>query len=435
MKHHRIVPFLCVASLLFGTGFTFPPSSLPTWFPQSSLFSFFVPQASVLESILSRLLDEPAEEDESLEHSSSLSYKTMWISYLELSARDLSTKEKFVAELGQMFQDCKDMGLTGVIVQVRPYGDALYPSQVYPWSHLLTGTQGVDPGYDPLEEMVSLAHSMGLEIEAWVNPYRARLNQNMPAEFSWDNPANNSDLVLSVGTGIYYNPALPQVQEMVLQGILEIVEQYDVDGIHLDDYFYPSTELSLDKTQYEASGTSLSQEDWRREQVNTLVKSLYEGIKAINPQVSFGISPQGNNSKNYETQYSDVSLWLSTPGYVDYITPQLYWGFDYSTSTYPTEFQFENISETWANYPRHPEVELYVGLAPYRIGVGDSSDATQAEWNSGENLWKMVAHLEDMEEVTGYSLFRHDFLFTNSDYPQLAESELAHLRAWNFGEY
>lgn len=381
---------------------------------------------SVLETVFSALL-----EHSQFEEGGSDEYRAMWISYLELSARDLSTREKFVAEMEQMFLECKDIGLNRVIVQVRPYGDALYPSEVYPWSHLISGTQGVDPGFDPLEEMVILAHGLDLEIEAWVNPYRARIDLNRPTAFSADNPALHTDLVMNVGTGIYYNPALSEVQAMVVQGIVEIVENYDVDGIHLDDYFYPSTDLTLDYGHYLLISSNLSQEDWRRDNVNTLVKSIYDAIKAIDPEVEFGISPQGNNSNNYEKQYSDVNLWMSTPGYVDYITPQLYWGFDYSTDTHPEAYQFETITETWLAYPRHPEVSLYIGLAPYRIGDGDGSDATLNEWNSGENLRKMMASLSEMSGVSGYTLFRHDFLFHNTTYPLLAESERNNIKDWN----
>ncbi len=433
MKYKRILPLFLVFFLLTGFSFSSLAPSIPEEDSQQNsvltmeqrICSFFSHTPVMLETIISRLLETAAQEE------SSIPYRAMWISYLEFSARDISTREKFLMELGQMFQECKDMGLNRVIVQVRPYGDALYPSEIYPWSHLITGTQGTAPDFDPLEEMVNLAHGMGLKIEAWVNPYRARIDQDRPSAFSPDNPAHDTSLVFHVGTGIYYNPALTTVQDMVVQGIVEIVEGYDIDGIHLDDYFYPSTDLTLDASDYQASGSALSQEDWRRENVNTLVKAIYEAIKDIKPEVEFGISPQGNNSNNYHSQYSDINLWLSTAGYVDYITPQLYWGFDYSTNSHPTAFQFSTIAQTWAEYPRDPSVDLYVGLAAYRIGTGDGSAATQEEWNSGENLRNMLQCLEDLEEVTGYTLFRHDFLFQNSQYPFLAQQERDNIANWN----
>ena len=136
-------------------------------------------------------------------------YKAIWISYLEYQNMNMATKEGFVKDITAVFKNCKDMGLNTVIVHVRPFGDALYKSKIFPQSHLLTGTQGKDPGYDPLEEMVVIAHDMGLRIEAWVNPYRAQLSAKMPENLSQDNPANNKELILETKSGIYYDPGLP----------------------------------------------------------------------------------------------------------------------------------------------------------------------------------------------------------------------------------
>lgn len=351
-------------------------------------------------------------------------YRAMWISYLEFTTRDFSTKEKFVADMTKTFEECKSIGLNRVIVQVRPFGDALYESEIFPWSHFISGKQGVDPGYDPLEEMIKIARALDLEIEAWINPYRVSTNSSLPGTLSAKNPANDSNLTIKVDGAIYYNPALPQVQEMVVDGVRELVEGYDLDGIHLDDYFYPTTDLSVDISDYEASETTLSHGDWRRENVNTLVKSIYETIKSIDSQVDFGISPQGNNNNNYDHQYSDVKLWLSSPGYVDYITPQLYWGFDYLTTSGRTDYQLPIITETWLSYPRHEDVDLYIGLAPYRIGVGDGGANPQDEWSSGGNIAKMIDFVNESTGVTGYTLFRHDNLFKNTAYPNLSQSEI-----------
>lgn len=350
-------------------------------------------------------------------------YRAMWISYLELSDRDLTTRGNFVSEITTMFSQCKELGLNRVIVQVRPFGDALYPSEIFPWSHLLSGVQGVDPGYDPLQEMITIAHGMDLNIEAWLNPYRVKLNSTIPAYLSPNNPANNTNLTFSVDNALYYNPALPEVQQLVVDGVAELVRNYDLDGIHLDDYFYPTTDLSVDARDYAISGSTLSQADWRRENVNTLVKTIYETVKSIDETVLFGISPQGNNDNNYNSQYSDVKLWLSTKGYVDYITPQLYWGFQYYTTAGRADFQYLTIANTWHSYPRHPDVDLYVGLAAYRIGAGDGSSSTTSEWNSGQNLANMIVALDDFDGITGYTLFRHDFLFNNSSYSYLAQWE------------
>ena len=171
-------------------------------------------------------------------------YSAMWISYLEFQSVDFSSRAAFNSQMTEMFSNCADMGVKTVIVQVRPFGDALYKSDIFPVSHLVNGTQGAALSFDPLEEMVKIAHSLNLRIEAWVNPYRVRLHSKMPDNIAESNPANDAALVFSAEGGVYYNPALTQVQDMVVDGIAEIVEKYDVDGIHLDDYFYPSTDIS-----------------------------------------------------------------------------------------------------------------------------------------------------------------------------------------------
>ncbi len=355
-------------------------------------------------------------------------FSAMWISYLEFQSVNFGSKSAFVAEMTEMFSNCRDMGLNTVIVQVRPFGDALYDSGIFPTSHLITGTQGDKLAFDPLEEMVKIAHSMNLRIEAWVNPYRVRLHSKMPGNIAASNPANNTDLVFEVGGGVYYNPALTEVQDMVVDGIAEIVENYDVDGIHLDDYFYnENCDMTIDSDDYAASGTKLSQAQWRRENVNTLVRKIYKKIKSIDSTVTFGISPQGNNDNNYNVQYSDVKLWLSTEGYVDYIMPQLYWGFGYLTKSGRTDYQFVNLSDEWASYPRHSSVKLYIGMGAYRIGDGDGGANDQSEWSSGNNLMKMVNALNANKNISGFGLYRYDNLFKNSSYPDLAESEVSHL--------
>ena len=355
--------------------------------------------------------------------------RAMWISYLEFQSVDFGSRNAFVNEMTQMFADCADMGLNTVIVQVRPFGDALYNSSIYPTSHLISGTQGTALSFDPLEEMVNIAHSMGLRIEAWVNPYRVKLHSKLPADLAASNPAKDTSLVFDVGGGVYYNPCLEKVQNMVVDGIAEIVKNYNVDGIHLDDYFYnENADMSYDADYYANSGSSLSQADWRRENVNTLVRKIYAKIKSIDSGVTFGISPQGNNDNNYNVQYSDVCLWMANEGYVDYVMPQLYWGFGYLTSSGRDTYQFVNLSDQWASYPRHSSVKLHIGLGAYRIGAGDGGANDQSEWSSGYNLMKQINALNANSNISGFALYRYDNLFKNSEYAALAQSEIAHIR-------
>lgn len=353
-------------------------------------------------------------------------YRAMWVSYLEYRNMVWDRAEGFAHSAAALMDDCVDMGLNTVILQVRPFADALYESDLFPWSNAITGTQGESGGYDPLAIMVNAAHVRGVRLEAWINPYRVALNDNTPGSIAGNNLLHtHPDWVKTVGEGRYLDPANPDVQDYICRGVAEILEKYDVDGIHFDDYFYPTTDLAFDAEEYAASGTKLSQADWRRKNVNDLVSAVYKTVKSIRPACSFGISPQGNNDNNYNSQYSDVALWLSTPGYVDYIMPQVYWGYGYTTKAGRTDYAFENVTRYWASLPRDPAVSLYFGLGAYRIGDGDGGNYEHAvdQWNTGHNLADMITTLQD-RNCGGFALYRYDFLWHNNAYPELAEAEV-----------
>ena len=257
-------------------------------------------------------------------------YRAIWITYLEYQQMDLSSEAAFRSQIATAFDQIKALGVRTVIAHVRPFGDALYDSDYFPWSHLITGTQGADPGYDPLAVMIEEAHSRALRLEALVNPYRIRGSAAMPKTLAEENPASafaadpaRADWVVEQGEGLYYNPAIPEVRALIVNGVREICENYQVDGIQFDDYFYPEgADDSFDQAAYDRLASGESRADWRRENVNALVRDTYAAIKEVNPEITFGISPQGNNDNNYNVQYSDVALWMSQQGYVDYVMPR-----------------------------------------------------------------------------------------------------------------
>lgn len=359
-------------------------------------------------------------------------YRAVWISYLEWQSADFSSEDAFRAQMGSWFDQYAAMGLNTVLAQVRPFGDALYPSAIFPWSSVCTGTQGLDPGFDPLAVLVEEAHACGLRLEAWLNPYRLALNDTVPGAFSADNlAAVHPEWVKQAAGGQYLDPSRQDVRDCIAAGVQEILDGYAVDGIHLDDYFYPTTDEAFDAAEYAAAGTNLSLEDWRRENVNALVRQLYQLVHAggrTAGAVPLGISPQGNNDNNYAQQYSDAALWLSTPGYIDYAMPQVYWGYGYTTGSGSTRFAFENITAEWLALPRAEGVALYFGLGAYRIGDGDGGnyDHAQDQWQTGRNLADMVTTLREAG-ADGFGLYRSDFLLRNSAWPQLAQAECAAL--------
>lgn len=359
-------------------------------------------------------------------------YRAVWISYLEWQSADFSSEAAFRAQMGGWFDQYTAMGLNTVLAQVRPFGDALYPSAIFPWSSVCTGTQGCDPGFDPLAVLVEEAHARGLRLEAWLNPYRLALNDTVPGAFSADSlAAAHPEWVKQAAGGQYLDPSRPDVRDCIAAGVQEILDGYAVDGIHLDDYFYPTTDEAFDAAEYAAADTDLSLEDWRRDNVNALVRQLYQLVHAggrTAGAVPLGISPQGNNDNNYAQQYSDAALWLSTPGYIDYAMPQVYWGYGYTTGSGSTRFAFENITAEWLTLPRAEGVSLYFGLGAYRIGDGDGGnyDHAQDQWQTGHNLADMVTTLRGAG-ADGFGLYRSDFLLRSAAWPQLAQAECAAL--------
>ncbi len=357
-----------------------------------------------------------------------LEFRAVWISYLEYMnyGKNGFTESSFKSAIDTMFDNVVKMNMNAVVVHVRPFGDAMYDSKYFPWSKYASGTQGVDPGFDPLEYMVEAAHERGLEIHAWLNPYRVTTASTDYSKLSKDNPArvwhNDSDKtndrnVLSYGGNLYYNPASKEVQTLITNGVKEIVQNYDVDGIHFDDYFYPSLGTNyasnFDSTEYKTyvsqckanSKTALSIADWRRNNVNTLVKNIYASIKKIDSSVQFGISPGGfyNSLTSNAGYYVDYKTWLSSDKYIDYICPQIYWTF--SNSTYP----FDKTLDKWLSFRTNSTVKMYIGIATYKAGSSLESD-----WkNNANELKEQVEYGRDTGLVDGFIFFRYDYFYNN----------------------
>ena len=359
-------------------------------------------------------------------------WRAVWVSYLEWAAMDFSTEDVFRAGVVQLLDNCTGLGLNTVLAQVRPFGDALYRSSLFPWSHLCTGVQGQDPGFDPLDVLLTEAHARGLSLEAWVNPYRLRSSASMPPVLAENSLLNtNPEWVCTVNEGAYLNPAIPEAADYVVQGVAELVQNYAVDGIHFDDYFYPTTDPSIDAAQFAASGeTDLTA--WRRANVTRLVKAAHDAVKAADPTLRFGISPQGNPDNDRNEQYTDLSVWLTASGadaVVDYLCPQIYWGYGYTLSSGSTRFAFENITAEWLALPRAESTALYFGLGAYRVGVGDggANADSVSQWCTGSALARQVTDLRSAG-AGGWALYRYGSLF-RSDESGLAAAERAALTA------
>lgn len=288
------------------------------------------------------------------------------------SKRDLSAEEQ-QNEIRVILDRAKEMNLNAIVLQVRTSADALYASPIEPWSEYLTGTQGKapEPFYDPLELWVREAHQRGMELHAWFNPYRARHTQAKSANARNHISNTQPQAVKSYGGFLWMDPGEAAASRQTLDVILDVVRRYDVDGVHIDDYFYPYPvpvpgsdvpPASPDDTPqpraelpfpddaawsaYLAGGGKLSRPDWRRQNVNTLIEQIYNGIKREKPHVKFGISPFGLGKPDkrppgiagfsqYDKLYADAELWLAQ-GWLDYFTPQLYWAIDQKAQAYGT---------------------------------------------------------------------------------------------------
>lgn len=356
-------------------------------------------------------------------------YRAVWVSYLEWQHTDFSSQEAFAAEVGTMLDNIANLGANVVLAQVRPFGDALYPSDLYPFSHLCTGVQGQDPGFDPLAVLVQAAHDRGLELEAWVNPYRLQ-SGGTPEALSAENLANtHPDWVRSVESGLYLDPANPEVRDYIAAGVGELCQNYDIDGVHFDDYFYPTTAADFDADTYAAycgGGGTLALGDWRRQNVDDLVALCYRTAHEYG--VRFGIAPQGDPDSNYQNQYSDATRWLREAGFVDYLMPQLYWGLDYEKDG-DASHSLTELAGAWLALDRRAEVALYFGLGAYRIGEGDGGDRSGpgTEWQSGKALAAQADALAGLGGQ-GIGLYRYDSLFSNTLWPTLAAQEAEALR-------
>ncbi len=362
--------------------------------------------------------------------------RAVWIAYLDLAPiLKGKTEAQFTESIGQMYDNCVSIGLNTVIVQVRPFGDSFYPSELFPWSSYCSGTLGKALSYDPLAIMVSEAKSRELKIEAWINPMRAMttdeiksVSSDYPIRKWYDDSALKTQNLIEYDGRLYLNPASAEARKLIADGAAEIVEHYDVDGIHIDDYFYPaSLPYSYDKAQYNAyvkGGGTLSQADWRRDNTSKMVKELNEAVKAVDSSATFGISPRGVISQNTDQLYIDVEKWCSTPGYCDYIAPQLYYGFEHSTAAYDT------VMKQWSDLVTCDDVQLLVGLAAYKVGQEDQySGSGKDEWKTDHDI---LAHQIDTsrayENYGGMIFFRYEQIFN----PTSSAKEAMALEKHNF---
>ena len=330
----------------------------------------------------------------------------VWVSYMELDMQNETDKsaENFRNKFEKIALNSKEFGFNTLIVQVRPFSDALYDSEYFPYSHILSGVQGENPGYDALKIMCEVCNNYGLSIHAWINPYRIQ-TKNTPQTLAETNPYElDKSIGCETDDGIYYDPSDKKARELIINGVVEIAENYDIDGIQFDDYFYPTRDEAFDSDEYaeyvEEVGTNsnMSLDNWRYANVNILICDTYRAIHSLDKEIEFGISPQGNIDNNAEI-YADVKSWCTCKGFVDYICPQIYFSLENPTLT------FEDCLNSWLALDFNENVSLYVGLAGYKAGNEDYDENT---WlNTNDILSKEYQIIKNNENIDGMMLYSY----------------------------
>lgn len=348
--------------------------------------------------------------------------KAMWISYIDLAQMITGDDTDTILNFEEMIQNCKKMNINTLYVHASAFTDAYYESDYYPWAKNVAGRIGKKGTLDPFEKICTLAESEGIRVEAWINPLRSFLKEDM-AEVedhylikSWvNNHETNGKLIVEVKGRYYLNPYYEECRNLIVQVAEELIEKYNISGIHMDDYFYPEgIDESFDASAYQdylSKGGNLSLAEFRKENVNQIVRAVYSTVKAKDPNLVFGISPAGNISYSIDSIYGDVEEWVQNPGYVDYIAPQIYFGFQHQT------LDFEKCLNQWKDLVKEPDVKLIIGLAAYKVNQEDAyAGSGKDEWiNDPEVLVKQVDRILKDESCEGFSIYSYSFLFDPED--------------------
>ena len=330
------------------------------------------------------------------------------------SQRNLTTKAQR-DEMRSMLDGLAKNNINAIVMQIRPTADAFYPSALEPWSNWLTGKQGVRPNpfYDPLQFIIEEAHKRCIDVHVWLNPYRVTNSENLNILNKNHLYFKNKELFLKYGDKYYFNPGLDETREFLNRVVEDVVERYDIDAIHFDDYFYPyrvAGEEFPDEATFRANPRGFApnqKDDWRRNNVNMVISELQKTIKSIKPWVEFGISPfgvwrndnvdpRGSATKagvqNYDDLYADILKWLKE-GTIDYVAPQLYWEIGKKVADYSV------LAKWWSNNSFGKN--LYIGLYASQLGSTDANPA----WRKGNELCRQLALNKNYPQIDGAVYF------------------------------
>ena len=349
--------------------------------------------------------------------------KGVFLSYIEINKYIKNDNYEISKNnIKKIISNIKSMNLNTIILQVRSSSDSIYNSKIYPKSLYLVNNE-YDNYYDVLAYFIDEAHKYNIKIIAWINPYRVRTTENIN-NITDKNPAYkylNTDTIY-INNGVFYNPSKKEVTDLIIKGVEEVLE-YDIDGLLFDDYFYPNVNIDeKDYQEYIKYNDYVSPENYRLEVINNMIKKVYKKCKEKN--ILFGISPDGNIENNYTTHYADVKTWMSKEGYIDFIMPQIYYGF------YNSSRDYINTLKEWENNLLNENIDLYVALAFYKVGQYDKyARDGKNEWLENDDIiMREILLSRNTKKYKGFSLFRYDNIFNQDTFTNNSVKEIENLK-------
>ena len=351
-------------------------------------------------------------------------WKAIWLSQFDLQSiytngSSQRSQADFRARMVTVLNNVVSDGFNTVVLQLRPNADSIYPSDVYPASKYAVGSYSNGFTYDPIAIIVELCKERGLSVHGWINPMRGmsdaelqKVSNNYRIKQWYNDSSKKGDYLVYVGSTWYLNVAHAEVRKLICDGAAEILNKYDMDGIHMDDYFYPTTDASFDSkayTAYKNSGGTLSLSDWRKDCLSTLVAELYATVKTHDLRALFGISPAGNINTVVDSQYADVRKWCANPGYIDYICPQVYFGFEHAS------WAFDKTCQIWQDIIKTDYVSLIIGVTFGKALAGVDNYAGTAgkdEWTRNKDvLLRSLKYSETLDKCVGMTVFCYQYLW------------------------
>lgn len=338
----------------------------------------------------------------------------IFISYIELKEilNNKSDKEQR-QEIIRMLSNLKNIKGNMIILQVRANQDALYKSSIFP--------SMVSSNEDLLNVFLEESHQRNIKVIAWINPYRVSTTNKEIDKYSPLYQYKDTNIIYK-GQGVFLNPAKEETEKLIIKGVEEILK-YNVDGLLMDDYFYPSDDIDKEEyEEYKKNHETITLQEYHFQVINQMIKKVHllckqEGVK-------FGISPDGNINNNLTIHYADIKTWLKEKDYVDFIMPQLYYGFYNSTQGY------SKVLKEWESLLENEEISFYVALAFYKVGVEDKyANAGRKEWLENDDIMmREILLSRNTKNYKGYALFRYNYVFNNNLYTNNTEKELKNMK-------